>query len=179
MCVPGSTCPSPVHLLPWPQDCQVQHLQVFPRGEALPGPRLHQFLLPCNKHPPTSYCTVSVEAWLSCVSQGCRQSVVWAAFLCKAQGPPSSSMVAGRIQSLEAGALRPQLSYWLGGPSFPPRCSSQLPSPRPRGGSLLPRQSLTWDNPVVTAVLFILSLYAISPTHPAQGSSQNSANHAP
>ena len=41
--------------------------------------------------PPTYYCTVSVEAWLSCVSQGCPQSVVWAAFLCKAQGPPSSS----------------------------------------------------------------------------------------
>ena len=41
--------------------------------------------------PPTYYCTVSVEAWLSCVSQDCPQSVVWAAFLCKAQGPPSSS----------------------------------------------------------------------------------------
>lgn len=41
--------------------------------------------------PPTYYCTVSVEAWLSWVSQGCPQSVVWTAFLCKAQGPPSSS----------------------------------------------------------------------------------------
>ena len=97
--------------------------------------------------PATYYCTVSVEAWLCWVSQGCPQSVVWTAFLCRAQGPPSGSRGCWQ-NSVPGGWSSEAPAFLLAGRAI---LSSKT---KPRGESLLPRRSLTRDNLVVTAVLF-------------------------